>query len=116
MMGREVILSLHPRQAPSSQRDLSLLPCLSASLLPSKSFACVSRALRERTNCAFSCPETERGVRTNSFICHTTFPDPRKQRPCERRNCAVLRNNSFSCHTCAFHGGGINHFKNRGPK
>src|SRR5258708_5505212 len=24
---------------------------------------------------------------------------------CERTNCALLRNNSFTCHTCAFHGG-----------
>src|SRR5258708_24916217 len=41
MMSREVILSLHPRQAPSSQRNLSVRPCLSASLPPSKSSVCL---------------------------------------------------------------------------
>src|SRR5260370_41987851 len=99
MMGRDVILSLHPRQAPSSQRNLSLLTCLSASLLPSKSFLCLSPALRERTNCAFSCPETERGVRTNSFLpraaargaCQLLLAHCLKACALrERRNCAVL--------------------------
>jgi hypothetical protein len=34
-------------------------------------------------------------------------PDSAPRAQNRRTNCAVLRNNSFVCHTCAFHGGGV---------
>jgi hypothetical protein len=36
-----------------------------------------SRAAQERAHCAVSCSETERGVRTNSFVCHSLAPRDR---------------------------------------
>jgi hypothetical protein len=77
-------------------RTLSIATGLYTPLLAFQS--CAPRAQKERTNCALSCPEPERGVRNNPFVCHTLAPR-------EFEGCAKTRGGGTASFACSALGG-----------